>query len=49
MAMLPAIAASLSSDGPSASITLETGSADRSANMDRFAAAALDLLERCLA
>ena len=28
--------------------TLETGSADRVANMDRFAAAALDLLARCL-
>jgi len=31
------------------SLTLETGSADRVANMDRFAAAALDLLARCLA
>ena len=31
------------------SITIETGSADRTANMDRFAAEALDLLERCLA
>ncbi|HXQ50058.1 MAG TPA: CinA family protein [Stellaceae bacterium] len=30
------------------SLTLETGSADRVANMDRFAAAALDLLGRCL-
>ncbi len=31
------------------SLTLETGSADRVANMDSFAAAALDLLARCLA
>jgi nicotinamide-nucleotide amidase len=31
------------------SLTLETGSADRVANMDKFAAAALDLIERCLA
>jgi nicotinamide-nucleotide amidase len=31
------------------SLTLETGSADRVANMDKFAAEALDLLARCLA
>jgi nicotinamide-nucleotide amidase len=31
------------------SLTLETGSADRVANMDKFAAAALDLIARCLA
>ena len=31
------------------SLTLETGSADRVANMNRFAAEALDLLARCLA
>ena len=31
------------------SLTLETGSADRVANMDRFAAEALDLLAGCLA
>ncbi|HUZ75617.1 MAG TPA: CinA family protein [Stellaceae bacterium] len=30
-------------------ITLETGSADRRANMQAFAAAALDLLSQCLA
>jgi PncC family amidohydrolase len=29
--------------------TLETGSADRTANMEKFAAEALDLLARCLA
>jgi nicotinamide-nucleotide amidase len=29
--------------------TLETGSADRAANMEKFAAEALDLLARCLA
>jgi nicotinamide-nucleotide amidase len=29
-------------------VTLETGSADRRANMDEFAAAALDLLRQCL-
>ena len=31
------------------SLTLETGSADRQANMRAFAAAALDLLRQCLA
>jgi nicotinamide-nucleotide amidase len=31
------------------SLTLETGSADRQANMQAFAAAALDLIARCLA
>ena len=31
------------------SLTLETGSADRRANMRAFAAAALDLLRQCLA
>src|SRR6202522_2114030 len=35
--------------GTERSLTLETGSADRVANMDRFAAEALDLLARCLA
>jgi PncC family amidohydrolase len=30
------------------SLTLETGSADRAANMEKFAATALDLLARCL-
>ncbi len=42
--------ACLAVSGPvEASITLETGSPDRAANMRAFAAAALDLLERALA